>query len=720
MITKFVKENSLLVVGALSLVLLSLWAVGRPMSYLPTVHWFLKAKEQISWPADADSMRNLSLMKWREIAGTPPKLLHLNSVPQGQYVSFGKPDSWSGDIFPTANLIDALETRSYKKEIIMTYVNDAISAFEPAVNFFFSLRSMGYDHWILLVDDQNHLCEVFMDILPYSGCAWSTFREEFPGLPGGGTWSKKFALWMTAGRAIRLGYNVLTIDVDTTIHQDVYALFKSSAMAKANMIFQNEGGMNVNSGIVYLQNVNATGPVSYVINNQMIQTLRYFDQPDWLENEFPGMGNIDALYNLAWDQIQMSWHVQTVLRGVPFIQTGDRGRKRTYDHFPPNQSISKKFTVRRVEPFPWHSDVEWTPKPLQLFEVTARFAEINIPKYNKSSMDSVHVLAYPYPDKPGSFAAKFITLLENESGKIWNDPYELNATGEYPTETLGTPLEGTVFSTSVEYSTGKWWGFTPPQESFISHQVLFRGPKDMRKFYMKSLGLWHNAVDGLLYRATAGLSIKYGLQEHGRSASTKFLSLSPNLHLNITLQRWKLIVANTLLMASISNRIPVISPISCHSGFLSQENANSWFHGIPLNFRERGILVMDCDIFPEKEELCFLWHDIGGECLNKVVLPMDYDIYLKDKRVDSQRRSNTLRITTDTDDAVAMMNYHQFLSEMNDYQTEKILYLSEPVQLVGIPWSVIDNLIQPLVDCFGGLTGRPADLNDMTRLFGVQ
>ena len=66
------------------------------------------------------------------------------SLPQGDYVSFGKLDPWSGGIFPTTNLINALETRSYKKEIIMTYVNDAPSAFEPAVNFFFSLRSMGY------------------------------------------------------------------------------------------------------------------------------------------------------------------------------------------------------------------------------------------------------------------------------------------------------------------------------------------------------------------------------------------------------------------------------------------------------------------------------------------------------------------------------------------------------------------------------------------------
>lgn len=717
------KVNSFLVGGILSLVLLSLWALDRPLGHLPTAPWFLKtqAEEQVSWPEDVESMRNLSIMEWRELAGTPPKLLQLKSPPQGEYVSFGKVDPWLGDIFPTANLIDALETRSYKREIIMTYVNDAPSAFEPAVNFFFTLRSMGYDHWILLVDDQNHLCEVFTQILPYSGCAWSTFREEFPGLPGGGVWSKKFALWMTAGRAIRLGFNVLTIDVDTTIQQDIYALFKASAMIHANMIFQNEGGMNVNSGIVYLQNVTATGPVAYIINNQMIQTLRYFDNPEWLQAEFPGMPKIDALYGLSWDQIQMSWHVQSTLRGVPFIQTGDSGRTRNYDSFPQGETTSKKFTVKRVMPIPWESDVQWTPKPLQLFEVVARFGEIHIPKYNKSSMESVNVLAYPYPDKPGSYAAKFIALLEEESGKIWDDPYDPNANGSYPSEILGTPLEGTVFSTSVQYRIGEWWGYTPPKEAFISHQVLFRGPKDMRKFYIKSLGLWHKSVDRLLYEATAGLSEKYGIQEYGRSASTKFLSLSPKLQLNITLQEWKKDIANILLMASIANRIPVISPISCHSGFLSDESiANPWFHGIPLDFDKRGILVMDCDTYPEEGEWCFSWHDIGGECLHKVMLPLDYDEYLKDKKVDSQRGSNTLRVITPSDNSLATMNYHTFLTKVDDFKSEKILYLSEPFQLVGIPWPLIDDLVQPSVDCFAGLTGRPVELNDMIRFFGVQ
>ena len=720
MLERCIKIGSLALLGILSVILLSLWVWDRPLNHFPTARWFVKVKEQVSWPEDVQSMRNLSLMEWRKLSGTPPKLLHLESIPRGDYVSFGKLDPWSGDIFPTKNLIDALETRSYKKEIIMTYVNEAPSAFEPAVNFFFTLRSMGYDHWILLVDDQRYLCEIFMDILPYSGCAWSSFREEFPGLPGGGTWTKKFALWMIAGRAIRLGYNVFTIDVDTTIQQDVYALFKSKAMMNANMIFQNEGGVNVNSGIVYLQNVNASGPVSYVINNQMIETLRYFDHPEWLETEFPGMNFIDALYALAWDQIQMTHHVQTVLRGVPYFNAYDKGRRRNYDSFPPNQTIAKKFTVRRVEPIPWDYDEERTPNPSQLFEISASFAEINIPKYNKNAMESVGPLAYPYPDEPGSFAAKFIALLEKESGKLWDDPYDPNANGSYPTEILGTPREGTVFSTSVQYITGKWWGFTPPQESFISHQVLFRGPKDLRKFYAKSLGLWHKEVDRLLYKATAGLSKKYGMREHGYSASTKFLSLSPQYQLNITLEQWKTITASTLVMAKLSNRIPVIPPISCHSGFLGQGNVQTWFHGIPLNFGERGILVMDCDTYPEEGEWCFPWHEVGEECLDKVVLPMDFDEYLKSKWIGPQRGSNTIRVRTTTDDSVAIMDYQQFLDEAHDLEGEKIIYLTDPVRLVGIPWSMIDNLVEPLVHCFGGLTGRPMDSTAMIRFFGVQ
>ncbi|WPT12048.1 hypothetical protein PSENEW3n2_00003706 [Picochlorum sp. SENEW3] len=620
------------------------------------------------------------------MAGTPVKLVHPDSAPQGEYVSFGKVGSWSGDIFPTASLINALEVRSYKKEIIMTYVNDAISALEPAVNFFFTLRSMG-------------------------------FRDEFPGLPEGGVWSKKFALWMIAGRSIRLGYNVLTIDVDTTIHQDVYAFLKSKEMLKAHMIFQNEGGMNVNSGIVYLQNVTANGPVSYIINSQMIQTLRYFENPEWMQDEFPDKRFVDALYALSWDQIQMSWHVQSVLRGAPYIKTEPEGRNRKYDLYPPNPSTTEKFVIRRVKPVPWN--IEFQGTETQLFEVTAQFARVSIPRCDQNFNNSVEVLAYPYPDKPGSLTTKFIELLEKESGELWDDPYDRNNKISYPEETIGTPSGGTVFSTSHDYVAGKWWGFTPPVASFISHQVGFRGPKDMRKFFFKSLGLWHTAIDRVLYETTSGLSQKYGKRVHADSDNAKFVALAPLHGLNVTPEQWKTVTSNLLVIAHLSGRIPVIPPISCRSAFLGEGPSTSWFHGIPLNFGERGVIILDSILFPEENELCFAWHDIGGECLDKMLLPLDYEEYVQEKVFPGQKRSNLVTVQKSPNDLYATIGYDTLMSMLEPLESQKIVYLSEPVRLIGIPWSIIDSLVEEVIHCFSRLTG-PADKNTFIHYFGVQ
>jgi len=169
-------------------------------------------------------MRSMSYSEWETVSWMPR--LQGIAEPTGGYVSFGKVDSWFGDIWPSRNLEAALKARSYNKEIILFTFSLPYMHAVPAWNLVFNLRDMGWDHWILLVDEEE-LCTSFRSSFPYSGCAWSSFKAEFPSYKANGVQKKIHLSWLTAGRAVRLGYNVLVMDADITVHYDLYTLFKT-------------------------------------------------------------------------------------------------------------------------------------------------------------------------------------------------------------------------------------------------------------------------------------------------------------------------------------------------------------------------------------------------------------------------------------------------------------------------------------------------------------
>lgn len=47
--------------------------------------------------------------------------------------------------------------------------------------------------------------------------------------------------------------------------------------------------------------------------------MRYIDNVEWVNSNVEAPSFESALYGLAWDQIQMTWLLQSVLRGVPYI-----------------------------------------------------------------------------------------------------------------------------------------------------------------------------------------------------------------------------------------------------------------------------------------------------------------------------------------------------------------------------------------------------------------
>lgn len=132
-----------------------------------------------------------------------------------------------------------LQARAHKKEIILFCFNSA-TVWEAA-NLIFNLRDLGYDHWVGVTDNTPSMCDIIRKVMPNGACGWSSQQEAFPGTrprPSDPFEMKQFTLWFYTARIVRLGYNVLAIDVDTTTHQDVYQYFKKPPFATMNWIYQ--------------------------------------------------------------------------------------------------------------------------------------------------------------------------------------------------------------------------------------------------------------------------------------------------------------------------------------------------------------------------------------------------------------------------------------------------------------------------------------------------
>ncbi|GFR40062.1 hypothetical protein Agub_g601, partial [Astrephomene gubernaculifera] len=240
-------------------------------------------------------------------AATPPRKrtsFKRQPTPGAAYVSIGKVRPFTGDVYPTSSLAQALAARAYKREVIL--VTDTRP--RAALQLYDNLAQLGLVHVLWLTSSQAS-CAALEQLAAARaelqssrqqqqqssnsrttgrgtaaklgpndamGCAW--YSQPFPpGFTGHRQLMTKRL--MLLARAARLRYNVLTLDTDVIVFRDPYPYLKAPPYGKMQLIVGRSvrGGGVVNTGVMYLQGAAREGPVAWLLGEVVDRNLRWLE-----------------------------------------------------------------------------------------------------------------------------------------------------------------------------------------------------------------------------------------------------------------------------------------------------------------------------------------------------------------------------------------------------------------------------------------------------------
>ena len=201
-------------------------------------------------------------------ATTPP--LGDATAPKSAYHSLGKLRSLPQlDIAQPGAAATVAQTRSYKREIII-FESDASMA-GWAFYWVGQMRRKGYEHWIILADQEASCTSINSQWQPMVekhheqplSCAWSSYPRTHPGWAqwaprkGEDNMHNVYILWSTrwwvALQLSRQDVNVLSLDVDAVLLTDIYELLRSPPLSDQDVIItrNTDSSQSLNCGFVY-------------------------------------------------------------------------------------------------------------------------------------------------------------------------------------------------------------------------------------------------------------------------------------------------------------------------------------------------------------------------------------------------------------------------------------------------------------------------------------
>ncbi len=109
----------------------------------------------------------------------------------------------------------------------------------------------------------------------FLGCAW--YSQPFPAGFGGHRRLMMKRVMLLA-RAVRLGYNVLSLDTDVIVYRNPYSYLKSPPYSSMHMVVgKSVVGVVVNTGVVYVQGAARHGPVAWLLAEVVDRNLRWIE-----------------------------------------------------------------------------------------------------------------------------------------------------------------------------------------------------------------------------------------------------------------------------------------------------------------------------------------------------------------------------------------------------------------------------------------------------------
>ena len=270
----------------------------------------------------------------------------------GPFVSTGKLEVFSGGDLEDKEVLKELgRVRSFKKEIVIIMVNEGGE--KSALNAILNLRRVGIDHYILLVQNEEH-CRRLREGPHKVSCAWTSFLSNDTRLEKWRVPVKHCThcpvpmdLWWGRlkymGELAELGYNVLYIDTDVFALSNPYVYLHSPALQKHSIIIQREFihvyGLNI--GFIYLNACSPDGPCRWIFREALARLDRLLSVDDvqsvWNESDVLGItspphdttpAGIFGPKAVVWDQNIMNDVIETaVVNKVSHRRSYQRGIK---------------------------------------------------------------------------------------------------------------------------------------------------------------------------------------------------------------------------------------------------------------------------------------------------------------------------------------------------------------------------------------------------------
>ncbi|KAK3233670.1 hypothetical protein CYMTET_56051 [Cymbomonas tetramitiformis] len=202
----------------------------------------------------------------REVATT-------TSSPPGAFTSTGKVAPFYGDLaVKETNVEQMMKARSYKGELI-AFWQECCNYLGTTMYLLENLRKHGFEHFVAVSKDQAQCDKFRAQVHQNISCVWQSKKEtaEDPfKLLDAALFTRHYFVW----KFLEAGVNLLWLDIDIHLPQDPYRYLKGPM--RAHLMIQRHTSLELNTGIMYAQNVTPGGPVSAVFKET-------FERIKWAE-----------------------------------------------------------------------------------------------------------------------------------------------------------------------------------------------------------------------------------------------------------------------------------------------------------------------------------------------------------------------------------------------------------------------------------------------------
>ncbi|KAL4423657.1 hypothetical protein ABPG75_000958 [Micractinium tetrahymenae] len=427
--------------------------------------------------------------------------------------SVGKVKRYWGEVTTNEQLRTMLEGLAYKKEIML--VTSGLADLPSAINMIEDAQSLGLAHIFLLLWDESFCDQVPASYKPVVSCVWDARRSQESASV---FWDQMNKRWEVIARALRMGYNVLSLDADASILDDPYRYLKHPFFAKYQALFHRDGvGYNdINCGVMYWQNCHPSGPVTYMAIELADRTLRQREDPAAMQEVYTPNWHVAAS---TWDQATWNDMLHGAAHGRPIIRTPSEPNmdkvwfKEQLDH-------SYGIFLRRQEmdwPQEWRQVTLYHLGPLDVVE------ELKFPAPPSDEWWAQHARHF-YPPQRRNSSTAFRQLALDAGG-----PHPLFEVGQPWQPPAGLPKESFAYlpawfvSTWVYRGARGFWALQPPSQ-VIAHAAYSHTPGGSglwKSYAAKGHGWWHWQVS----EAFAGGNLL------GLPGAPKLLMLAPGVAL---------------------------------------------------------------------------------------------------------------------------------------------------------------------------------------------